>query len=124
MYQESDSDLDERLVGNPIYSDTLHEASDNRTSQGESYDVLHHDVGTVKGEIPTGIYETIGNNLRSQPNRTDGRDTEMQQTDDASSSVYAKLGSEGVSEYADGDIMQVGSGVNDEELRSPYATIK
>ena len=114
MYEENDSEQDERLVGNPIYGDSLPTANENRVSERESYDVLHHNVGTV-GVIPTGIYEMISN-LPTQPNRANDEDTEMLQTDDAS--VYAKLGAEGVSENEDMNV-----GVKDNELRSPYANI-
>ena len=128
MYEleESDSELDERLVGNPIYGDSLpSRESENISGERESYDVLHHNVGTVQRVVPTGIYEAISNfpmASSSQPNRANDRDIEKQQTDDAS--LYAELGAEGahVSENADKG-MKVGSGVNDNELRSPYAII-
>ena len=58
----------------------------------------------------------------SQPNRASDRDIEKQQTDDVS--LYAELGTEGVhvSENAN-EGMKVGSRVNDNELRLPYAII-
>ena len=129
MYEleESDSELYERLVGNPIYGDSLPgRESENISGERESYNVLHHNVGTVQGVVPTGIYEAIRSNLpvasSSQPNRASDRDIEKQQTDDAS--LYAELGAEGahVSEKADED-MKIGSRVNDNELKSPYAII-
>ena len=128
MYEpkESDSELDERLVGNPIYGDSLPgRESENISGERESYDVLHHNVGTVQGVVLTGIYEAISNlpmASSSQPNRASDRDIEKQRTDDASS--YAELGTEGVhvSENAN-EGMKVGSRVNDNELRSPYAII-
>ena len=129
MYEleESDSELDERLVGNPIYGDSLpSRESENISGERESYDVLHHNVGTVQGVVLTGIYEAIRSNLpmasSSQPNRASDRDIEKQQTDDAS--LYAELGAEGahISENADEDV-KIGSRVNDNELRSPYAII-
>ena len=95
VYKESDFEHDEHLVGNPIYGDSPPTDSENRVSESENYDVLHHNVGTV-GVIPTGIYEMISN-LPTQPNRANDRDTEMFQTDDAS--AYSKLGAKGVGEY-------------------------
>ena len=124
--EESDSELDERLVGNPIYGDSLPgRESENISGDRESYDVLHHNVGTVQGVVPTGIYEAISNlpmASSSQPNRASDRDIEKHQMDDAS--LYAELGTEGahVSENAN-EGMKVGSRVNDNELRSPYAII-
>ena len=115
MYEKNDSEQDERLVGNPIYGDSLPTVSENRISEQESYDVLHHNVGMV-GVIPTGIYEMISN-LPTQPNSASDRDIEMLQTDDASA-YYAKLGAEGVGENED-----VKVGVRDNDLRSPYANI-
>ena len=125
MFDEDDSDHDERLVGNPIYSDSLPGASENtENTERESYDVLHHIVGTVQqGVIPMGAYETISN----FPNRTNSKlngDSAMLQGDDAS--TYAKLGAEGVAvgetEITDED---VNAGVEENELsmRSPYANI-
>ena len=116
MYEESDSEYDERLVGNPIYGDSLPTASENRVSERESYDVLHHNVGTV-GVILTGIYEMISN-LPTQPNRANDGDTEILHIDNAS--AHSKLRAEGVNENAEGD-MNVG--VKDNELRSPYASV-
>jgi hypothetical protein len=100
LYEESDSEHDERLVGNPIYGDALPgESETDRASDhdGESYDVLHREVGTAEGVTPTGIiYEVISNLQPSQPiNRAcSDRDTEILQTNDAS--VYAKLGAVGI----------------------------
>jgi hypothetical protein len=100
------------LVRNPIYGDSLPgESETDRASDhdGESYDVLHREVGTAEGVslTPTGIiYEVISNLQPSQPgNRASDRDTETLQTDDASS-VYAKLGAVGrvsISENAGDD---------------------
>ena len=97
MCEESDSGHDERLVSNPIYGDTLPGESEDRANEGESYDVLHHDVQTVEGETPTGIiYEVINNLQPSQPNRAGNRDTGTLQTGAAGdASVYAKLGAVG-----------------------------
>ena len=126
LLEESDSELDERLVGNPIYGDSLpSRESENVSGERESYDVLHHNVGTVQGVVPTGIYEAISNlpmASSSQSNRASDRDIEKQRTDDAS--LYAELGTEGahVSENADKG-MKVGSRVNDNELRLSYAII-
>jgi hypothetical protein len=100
LYEESDSEHDERLVDNPIYGDSLPgESETDRASDhdGESYDVLHREVGTAEGVTPTGIiYEVISNLQPSQPNNRacSDRDTETLQTDDAS--VYAKLGAVGI----------------------------
>ena len=116
VFEEVDSENDERLVGNPIYNDSLPGASENKSSERESYDVLRHNVGPgAVGVIPIGAYEMISN-LPTQPNRASDRDTEMLQTDDTS--AYAKLGAEGVDENEDVKI-----GVKDNELRSPYANI-
>ena len=97
------------------------------TGERESYDALHHNVGTVQGMVTFryGFYEAISNlpmASSSQSNRASDRDIEKQQTDDAS--LYAELGAGGahVSENAD-EGMKVGSRVNDNELRSPYAII-
>ena len=121
MFDEDDSDHDERLVGNPIYSDSLPEIS-TETTERESYDVLRHNVGAMQqGVIPVGAYETISN----LPNRANSNgDSAMLQVDDAS--AYAKLGAEGVAvgeiEIAD---KGVNAGVEENELsmRSPYANI-
>ena len=99
MYdEESDSEHNERLVGNPIYGDTLPGESEDRASEGESYDVLHHDVQTVKGVALTGIiYEVISNLQPSQPNRAgDGDPGTLQTGADDDASVYAKLGAVGI----------------------------
>ena len=119
MFDEDDSDHDECLVGNPIYSDSLPEIS-TETTERESYDVLHHNVGAVQqGVIPIGVYETISN----LPNNSNGGSA-MLQGDDAS--AYAKLGAEGITvgeiEIADEG---VNPGVEENELsmRSPYANI-
>ena len=109
-HEEDDSDHDERLVGNPIYGGSLHTASENRTSERESYDVLHQTTGVN----PTGAYEVISN-LPIQPNK----DIQALQTDGASV-AYAKLGAEGVSDNADENVR---IGVKEKELRSPYANI-
>ena len=105
--RENEEDLSvEHLVGNPIYNDSPLGAGENRASETESYDVLHHNVGTI-GVI--GAYELI-TNLPTQPSRAN---------DAHEASAYAKPGadSEGISENAE-------SGVNDDsEFRSPYATI-
>ena len=116
MFEEEDSEHDERLVGNPIYSDSLPEApsEDSRTGERENYDVLHHNVGMMQGVIPTGAYEMISN----LPNRASHRDTETLQIDDAS--PYAKLGAEGVRDIAEENVKV---GVNENELREPYANI-
>ena len=86
-HEEDDSDHDERLVGNPIYSGSLPTAREYRTSERESYDVLHRSAGVN----PTGAYEVISN-LPIQPTR----DIQALQTNDASA-MYGKLGAEGVS---------------------------
>ena len=109
-HEEDDSDHDERLIGNPIYSGSLPTARENRTSERESYDVLHQTTGVN----PTGAYEVISN-LPIQPNK----DIQALQIDDASV-AYAKLGAEGVSENADENVR---IGVKEKELRSPYANI-
>ena len=109
-HEEDDSDHDERLVGNPIYSSSSPRARENRTSERESYDVLHRTTGVN----PTGAYEVISN-LPIQPNK----DIQALQTNDASV-AYAKLGAEGVSENADENVR---IGVKEKELRSPYANI-
>ena len=117
MFDEDDSDHDERLVGNPIYSDSLPGASEN--TERESYDVLRHNVGAMqRGVIPMGAYETISN----LPNRacSSDRDGAMLQRDDAS--AYAKLGAEGVTIDESPD-EGVNAGVEENELRSPYANI-
>ena len=109
-----DSDHDERLVGNPIYSDSLPGAGN---TERESYDVLRHNVGAMQqGVIPIEAYETISN----LPNRASDRDSAMLQRDDAS--VYAKLGAEGVTVGKNTD-EGVNAGVEENELRSPYANI-
>ena len=97
-------DHDERLVGNPIYSDSLPGASENTgNTERESYNVLRHNVGAMQqGVIPIGAYETTSN----FPNRASSvRDSAMLQRDDAS--AYAKLGAEGVTvgESPDEDVM-------------------
>ena len=109
-HEEDDSDHDERLVGNPIYGGSLHTASEKRTSERESYDVLHRTTGVN----PTGAYEVISN-LPIQPNI----DIQALQIDDASV-AYAKLGAEGTSDNADENVRV---GVKENELRSPYANI-
>jgi hypothetical protein len=106
------------LVGNPIYSDSLPGASEtDGNSDRESYSVLRHNVGAMQqGVIPIGAYEMIGN----LPNRASDRDNAILQTDDAS--AYAKLGAEGVT--AGGNVDEdVKVGVEENELRSPYANI-
>ena len=105
---EDDSDHDEHLVGNPIYSGSLPTARENRISERESYDVLHRTTGVN----PTGAYEDISN-LPIQPNK----DIQALQIDDVSV-AYAKLGAEGVSENADENVR-----IGRKELRSPYANI-
>ena len=92
--EEDDSDHDEHLVGNPIYDGSLPTASENRTSERESYDVLHRTTGVNL----TGAYEVISN-LPIQPNK----DIQALQTNDASV-AYAKLGAEGVSDNADENV--------------------
>ena len=123
MFDEDDSDHDERLVGNPIYSDSLPGASENtENTERESYNVLRHNIGAMQqGVIPMGAYEIISN----LPNRASGeRDSTMLQGDDAS--AYAKLGADGVAvgeiEIADEG---VNAGVEENKLsmRSPYANI-
>ena len=109
-HEEDDSDHDEGLVGNPIYSGSLPTASKNRTSERESYDVLRRTTGVN----PTGAYEVISN-LPIQPNK----DIQALQIDDASA-AYAKLGAEGVSENTDENVR---IGIKENELRSPYANI-
>ena len=109
-HEEDDTDHNERLVGNPIYSDSLPTASENRTSERESYDVLCQTIGVH----PTGTYEVISN-LPIQPNK----DIQALQRDDASA-VYAKLGAEGTSENGDENVR---IGVKENELRSPYANV-
>ena len=98
MYKKSDSEHDEHLVSNPIYGDTLPGENEDRASEGESYDVLHHDVQIVEGVAPTGIiYEVISNLQPSQPNRASDGDTGTLQTGaDDDASVYAKLGAVGI----------------------------
>ena len=123
MLNEDDSDHDERLVGNPIYGDSLPGVSENtETTERESYDVLRHNIGAMQqGVIPMGAYETISN-LPIRANSNGG--SAMLQGDDAS--AYAKLGAEGV---AVGEIEIADEGVNpgakEKELsmRSPYANI-
>ena len=109
-HEEDDSDHDERLVGNPIYSGSLPTARENRTSERESYDVLRRTTGMN----PTGAYEVISN-LPIQPTRK----IQALQTDDASA-AYAKLGADGVSEDTDKNAR---TGIKEKELRSPYANI-
>ena len=121
MFDEDDSDHDERLVGNPIYSDSLPGASENtENTERESYDVLRHNVGAMQqGVIPMGAYETISN----FPNRPNSNgDSAMLQGDDAS--AYAKLGAEGVT-VDEIEIIDEGvnAGVEENGLRSPYANI-
>ena len=70
---------------------------ENRTSERESYDVLHQTTGVNQ----TGAYELISN-LPIQPNK----DIQSLQTNDASV-AYAKLGAEGVSDNAD-ENMRIG----------------
>jgi hypothetical protein len=118
VFDENDSENDERLVGNPIYSDSLPGASEtDGNSDRESYNVLRHNVGAMQqGVIPIGAYEMIDN----LPNRASDRDSGMLETDDAS--AYAKLGAEGVT--AGGNVDEdVKVGVEENELRSPYANI-
>ena len=90
VFDEDDSDHDERLVGNPIYNDSLPGA--NKNTGRERYNVLRHNVGAMQqGVIPMGAYEIISN----LPNRSSrDRDSPVLQGDDAS--AYAKLGAEGV----------------------------
>ena len=97
MYEENGSECDEHLVGNPIYGDALPGESEDRVSEGESYDVLHRDVQMAEGATPTGIiYEVISNLQPSQPNRACDGDTGTLQTGaDDDASVYAKLGAVG-----------------------------
>ena len=116
MFNEDDSDHDERLVGNPIYSDSLPGANEN--TERESYDILRHNVGAMQqGVIPMGAYEIISN----LPNRAStDRDSAMLQRDDAS--AYARLGAEGVTVGESPD-EGVNAGVEENELRSPYANI-
>ena len=109
-HEEDDSDHDERLVGNPIYSGSLPTARENRTSERESYDVLRRTIGMNL----TGAYEVISN-LPIQPTR----EIQALQIDDASA-AYAKLGAEGVSEDTDKNVR---IGIKENELRSPYANI-
>ena len=109
-HEEDDSDQDEHLVGNPIYSGSLPTARENRTSERESYDVLCRTTGMN----PTGAYEVISN-LPIQPTR----EIQALQIDDASA-AYAKLGAEGVSEDTDKNVR---IGIKENELRSPYANI-
>ena len=97
-------------MGNPIYSGSLPTASETRTSERESYDVLRRTTGVN----PTGAYEVISN-LPIQHNK----DIQALQIDDASV-VYARLGAEGVNENADENVRV---GVKENELRSPYANI-
>ena len=97
-------------MGNPIYSGSLPTASENRTRERESYDVLHQTTGVN----PTGAYEVISN-LPIQPTR----DIQALQMDDASA-AYAKLGAESVSEDTDKNVR---IGIKKNELRSPYANI-
>ena len=97
-------------MGNPIYSGSLSTDSETRTSERESYNVLHRTTGVN----PTGAYEVISN-LPTQPNK----DIQALQTDNASA-AYAKLGAEGISENADESVRV---GVKENELRSPYANI-
>ena len=120
MFDEDNSDHDERLVGNPIYGDSLPGVSEN--TERESYDVLRHNVGAMQqGVIPMGAYETISN----LPNRSSrDRDSPVLQGDDAS--AYAKLGAEGVAvgeiEIAD-EVVNAGVEENELSMRSPYANI-
>ena len=109
-HEEDNPDHDERLVGNHIYGGSLPTASENRTSERESYNVLHQTTGVNT----TGAYEVISN-LPIQPNK----DIQALQTNDASV-AYAKLGAEGVSDNADENVRV---GVKENELRSPYANI-
>ena len=121
MFDEDDSDHDERLVGNPIYGDSLPGASENtENTERENYNVLCHNVGAMQqGMIPIGAYETISN----LPNRAC---TDRESANDAS--AYAKLGAEGV---AAGEIEITDEGVNagveenviELSMRSPYANI-
>ena len=91
VFDEDDSDHGERLVGNPIYNDSLVLGVSENTER-ESYNVLRHNVGAMQqGVIPMGGYEIISN----LPNRSSrDRKSAMPQGDDAS--AYAKLGAEGV----------------------------
>ena len=108
--EEDNSDHDECLVGNPIYSGSLPTARENRTSERENYDVLRQTTGVN----PTGAYEVISN-LPIQPNK----DIQALQIDDASV-AYAKLGAEGISENTDENVR---IGIKENELKSPYANI-
>ena len=95
----------------------LGQAKTLETLRRESYDILHHNVGAMQqGVIPIGVYETIGN----LPNRASDRDGAMLRRDDAS--AYAKLGAEGVTVGRSAD-EGVNTGVEENELRSPYANI-
>ena len=88
VFDENDSDHDERLVGNPIYNDSLVLGASENTER-ERYNVLRHNVGAMQqGVIPMGGYEIISN----LPNRS--RESAKPQGDDAS--AYAKLGAVGV----------------------------
>ena len=127
VFEEEDSEHDERLVGNPIYSDSLPDgAGENtvRSSKRENYDVLHHNVGTSAqglGVAPIGAYEEISN-LPTRPSGNRSRDIEvLQMAMDDDASAYAKLGAEGVSEMNSDEDAKVG--VNENELRSPYSNI-
>ena len=120
VFDEDDSDHDERLVGNPIYNDSLPGASEN--TERESYNVLRHNVGTMQqGVIPMGGYEIISN-LPNRPNINGG--SAMLQGDDAS--AYAKLGADGVA-VGETEITDEGvnAGVEENKLpmKSPYANI-
>ena len=121
MFDEDDSDHNERLVGNPIYGDSLPGASENtENTERESYDILRHNVGAMQqGVIPMGAYETISN-LPNRANSNGG--SAMLEGDDAS--TYAKLGAEGVT-GGETEITDEGvkAGVEENKLRSPYANI-
>jgi hypothetical protein len=107
------------LVGNPIYGDSLSGASEtDRNTDRESYDVLRHNVGAMQqGVIPIGAYEMISN----LPNRASDKNSAILQTDDTS--AYAKLGAEGVTVGGGNVDEDVKAGVEENELRSPYANI-
>ena len=123
VFDEDDYDHDERLVGNPIYSDSLPGASENtENTERERYNVLRHNAGVMQqGVIPMGGYEIISN----LPNRSSrDRESAMPQGDDAS--AYAKLGAEDVA-VGETEITDEGVNAGIEEnklpMKSPYANI-
>ena len=127
VFEEEDSEHDERLVGNPIYSDSPPDGTGEytvRSSERENYDVLHHNVGTSAQGLrvaPIGAYEVISN-LPTRPSGNRSRDIEvLQMAMDDDASAYAKLGAEGVGEMNADEDAKVG--VNENELRSPYSNI-